>query len=764
MAAEFLTRGQALAAEQLNEIASASDGALEVVQIQLPSSEGGNMVVRVSVATRDYRHVDGGFSFRAREAIRVYVPARYPIDAPTAYFAHIRFMGRPHVQWGSYICLHQATDVEWSASDGMYGFVTRLDRWLRGAALNELDPDDAPLHPPVAYVTSAIKFAIEVDPPELPEGNAFWLGTAKLSKRNRLCYDVNEWDDLPESLPKKETFAAALLLNQPMPMEYPNTVSKLIASLGVRHIPFGLLFSILKLFAACQDKGEPLYFVLGAPMRRRAAGQPLRQHLTAWSIDAKYVAALRNIVLDDTDDIEAAWKLVLEWAIDAKTEWCGVYDNRPEVTFRRDQDTRANWFLNKSIALLGCGAIGSHMGEHLVRAGAAKLRLIDKSTVNPGILVRQQFHNQQVGFTKQSALCVEFSAINPNADIDHLYSNLINGWPESLSLDEYDLIIDATASRRVAAALQVQFEQLEQIPPILRCTISDRASHGIATLRMKKSCFGPSDLIRQTKLSASARSHLTEFLEAFWPEEQREPGFQPEPGCSEPTFVGSSADVAFFASCFFNLAAEALGNVPDDIAQAFYVTGPGRFESRLSMASCNVDLGKVEPQIEVIHGYRVLLSPAAQRTICSEIALNARAGTVEDETGGLLLGEIDDSLSTICIDAATGAPPDSVKSPELFVCGIEGTERRCEYEASQSFGSTKFVGVWHTHPVSMPEPSDVDLVAMAEILHIQDRTPRHVVMLIVGYTTGRPVWRFHLFRKNQFKMLRGLTIEAGDAE
>ncbi len=763
MALEFLAGGQALAAEQLNDIASASDGALEVVQIRPPSSEGGNMLVRVSVDTREYRHVDGGFSFRAREAIQIYVPARYPIDAPIAYFAHTRFMGRPHVQWGNFICLHQATDVEWSASDGMYGFVTRLDQWLRDAALNELDPDDAPLHPPVTYTSSTTRIAIEVDPPEISERKSFWLGTAKLSKRNSVCYDVEEWDALPESLPRGETFAAALLLNQPMPMEYPNTVSKLIASLGERHIPFDFLFSILKLFAVCQNEDEPLYFVLGAPMRRRSSGEPLRQHLTAWSIEPKYVAALRRIVLDDKGDIEAAWKLVLEWAIDAKTEWCGVYDNRPEVTFRRDQDTGANWFLGKRIALLGCGAIGSHIGEYLVRSGAAKLRLIDNSAVNPGILVRQQFKNRQVGYTKQSALYVELSAINPTADIDHLHSNLIRGWPESLKLDEYDLIIDATASKRVAAALQLQFEQLEQTPPILRCAISGRASHGIATMRMKKSPFGPSDLIRQTKLAATRRPDLTEFLGAFWPEEQQEPGFQPEPGCSEPTFVGSAADVAFFASSFFNLAAEALVNVPDDTAQAFYVSSPGGFKSRKSMTSRIVDLGKVEPQIEVIHNYHVLLSPGAKRTIRSEIALNARTGSADDETGGLLLGEIDDALATICLDAATGAPPDSMKSPERFVCGVEGTERRSKYQARQSGGSTKFVGVWHTHPVSMPEPSDVDLGAMAEILHIQERTPRHVVMLIVGHTTSRPVWRFHLFRKNQFRIIRCPTLEADDA-
>lgn len=202
-------------------------------------------------------------------------------------------------------------------------------------------------------------------------------------------------------------------------MEYPDTISKLISTLETRGIPFDLLFSILKIFALCQPDNEPLYFVLGAPMRRRAAHEPLRQHLSAWKMNAEHAKALKGIILEDeaVATLEA-WKVLLEWATEAKTEWCRVYDTRSEVTFRRDQGTNASWFLGKNIALLGCGALGSHIGEYLVRAGASKIRLVDKSAVNPGVLVRQQFRHYQVGYTKQSALAVHLSAISPKPDIE----------------------------------------------------------------------------------------------------------------------------------------------------------------------------------------------------------------------------------------------------------------------------------------------------------------------------------------------------------
>lgn len=759
---DFTTRGQQLALDQLQDIAAASDDTIDIVDVKPPAGEGLSLVIRVSIDTSGYVYEDGGFEYRRREPLNIHVTPRFPVEPPRVYFAHKRFLGRAHVQWGDYLCLYQATDVEWASQDGMFGLIKRLDDWLRDAARNQLDPEDAPLHPPIEYSSSDTKLAVEIDAPEIPDGKSFWIGAAKLKDRSnaKYCFDVIDWAETPKTLPEKEKFAAVVLLNQAMPMEYPDTISKLITTLEARSVPFDLLFSILKIFALCQPKNEPLYFILGAPMRRRAAHEPLRQHLSAWKMNAEHVKALQDVILEkDAEATQEAWKVVLEWATEAKTEWCRVYDNRPEVTFRRDQGTNASWFLGKKIALLGCGALGSHIGEYLARAGAEKIRLVDYSAVNAGILVRQQFRNHQVGYSKQSALSVQLRAINPKADIDHEFANLTKGWPEALNISDFDLVIDATASRRVATALQLDLTKHDDVPPMLRCAISANASKGIATLNMPGSAFGPADLLRHTKVAAMTDTALADFAEAFWPTDQHEPGFQPEPGCSEPTFVGSSADTAFFASSFFNFAAATLRDDGDTQATAFFVGAP---IGDGSMTSHVVELGQPSVHAEARYGYRVHLSHRAQSAIDSEIKSNARTGSAKDETGGILLGEIDDALGITSIDVATGPPPDSKKSPELFECGIEGTHALCAFHAKESGNSTKFVGVWHTHPVSLPKPSMVDLGAMAQILHLQEKTPRHVVMLIVGHAATRPTWRFHLFRRNEFQVVTFAAAESID--
>ena len=69
MESEFLSLGQALALDQIRDIASASKGAFEIVEEAHPAGEGASLVLRVSVDMRGYEYVAGGFKFRQREPI-----------------------------------------------------------------------------------------------------------------------------------------------------------------------------------------------------------------------------------------------------------------------------------------------------------------------------------------------------------------------------------------------------------------------------------------------------------------------------------------------------------------------------------------------------------------------------------------------------------------------------------------------------------------------------------------------------------------------
>ena len=139
-----------LAGEQLREIADASDGTVQV-------GDGTQLVAtyrqfEISIRFDGLERVEDGLSVRAREAFFVLIPPAFPFEHPLVVTPHVRFSGFNHVQWRRHLCLYRSS-ADWRPESGMYGFVKRLDAWIRDAAVNNLDPDDAPLHPPVAYPT-----------------------------------------------------------------------------------------------------------------------------------------------------------------------------------------------------------------------------------------------------------------------------------------------------------------------------------------------------------------------------------------------------------------------------------------------------------------------------------------------------------------------------------------------------------------------------------------------------------------------------------
>ena len=87
------------------------------------------------------------------------------------------------------------------------------------------------------------------------------------------------------------------------------------------------------------------------------------------------------------------------------------------------------------------------------------------------------------------------------------------------------------------------------------------------------------------------------------------------------------------------------------------------------------------------HGHQVFVSPEASKGIQAEVSRSSRVNGRDVETGGLMFGEIDDSLGLLYLDCATGPPPDSFQSPQLFLCGTDGTHERSEVQKLRSGGA-----------------------------------------------------------------------------
>jgi proteasome lid subunit RPN8/RPN11 len=373
--------------------------------------------------------------------------------------------------------------------------------------------------------------------------------------------------------------------------------------------------------------------------------------------------------------------------------------------------------------------------------------------VKPGILVRQRYTDADIGRAKASALKARLEALGLQCAVTSEIYDLAESALARFTSDQWDLVIDATASASVHHRLERELAELALAAPLLSLSVSAAASHGSVAVKMPDYRGGPHRIARQVKLEAFARDAGHSLVKAFWPAREEMNIFQPEPGCSAPTFIGSAADIDHHAAGLLNVGLLRAKELSRNQASVDLIAAPWLDANTSERPRLSYAFAGYEQTVEQRHGYTILRSAAAANEMLAELRRIARTRSNKVETGGLMFGEVDDSYRHIWIDSVGGAPPDSKASPAQFLCGTAGTKELAAFKAKASGDSSKFVGIWHTHPISRGSPSDDDLHAMLQLLHFQEFTPRHVVMLILGFAATKPVENYYLYRRNEFKLI-----------
>ena len=275
--------------------------------------------------------------------------------------------------------------------------------------------------------------------------------------------------------------------------------------------------------------------------------------------------------------------------------------------------------------------------------------------------------------------------------------------------------------------------------------ISATAHHAVAVLAPIGYRAGPLDALRRLGNAAIARDWLSDWARAFWTREAIDGLRQPEPGCSDPTFVASHTDVAALSARALNALAQTLAE-PDDAASGVLIScSPGHREHRF----------RFRPDIHwVADGIDFRVAGNAWRDITGWIRAGTRERSDEHETGGLLFGELDETLGIAWVTNVSGPPRDSTFSPEGFVCGTHGTRELCEDYRARTHGIVRYIGTWHSHPVSTARPSVTDYVGIADIFSAAPDDGAHQLMAIVGHAArAQPELGAYTFHKQELAAL-----------
>lgn len=531
------TPAQKAAWRDLADLADRNPFVLEVKDLHAAKGE---LCVRVRIATGHLATVESGLPVSPEhEDVVLVVMGGYPDRPPTVVVQHDRFLGHPHVLVGTYLCVYLDVEREWHPAMGVDAVVARILEWFEDAAADRFDTRAALFHaigglPPSPRVDNVLVVRRTHPNGRLP------LSTATVDVRASHRHDLVRWDDLPHD-------------------GDPSSVSGALVVRTTDPIPQGLVNVDL----------------LGEALARAAhAGGPTLQAV---------VTAVENVLPHVTDD----WlRVIIDVAhpddpnlsylaclvtpapnpattspnglLNQQIRWLTMHDERPTVATRRDQSRPTAAFHGKSVEIWGCGGIGSWIAEFIARAGADHITLRDARPVGAGLLVRQNYTEDDIGLGKADQLAVRVRSIRDDLEVATETANVLamlnNGYATTA-----DILIDATINVTVAARLDQWAHTAPDAPLMAQVATDPRtATLGMLVVADAGSRMGPATVDDATWDAIRDMPDLEQF-HGFWTPLDKSDQLVPALGCSTPTFHGSAADLASLAGSLVSLLGGHVG-------------------------------------------------------------------------------------------------------------------------------------------------------------------------------------------------------------
>ncbi len=446
------------------------------------ATDGSDLIVAVDVNTAPFERVEGGLPALATERIYLVVPATYPWLPPQAHVDHHRWDGYPHVLQGTRLACTSTRRRNGTPSPD-----ERLPPTPVGLARRRhrqpVRPGDGPL-PTRGRCPTPNRWRPHHGRQPAPRNAAYGFRVEDIAIQSRAAHRVDVVSSNPSERPADDAMHGVLVvLSEAMPRGGGHYLSDLAVAIRAQNSRKQRKQFITAISRAARslDRDQHLHVLIAVP-NRHLTGEA-RHHLIGWRLAQPRIAqaleATRRRHHPDSPHPDD----------EPPVEWTVVDDRRISLTTRRDHARPVSWFAGKAVELWGCGALGSLIAEHLVRAAVSTITLRDTGYVTTGLLVRQNYTELDVGRPKVDALAGRLRAIS-----DHITVHPERGIAQAVlgGRVDADVIIDCTVNIGVSVALeQEQSAGRLTVPVVQVATDDDSASLGILTSRAETTSTRP---------------------------------------------------------------------------------------------------------------------------------------------------------------------------------------------------------------------------------------------------------------------------------
>lgn len=361
----------------------------------------------------------------------------------------------------------------------------------------------------------------------------------------------------------------------------------------------------------------------------------------------------------------------------------------------------------------GVGALGATMVELWAKGGWGDWTLIDDDLLRSHNIVRHVAKEKYVGCYKADAVA-HLAAENFQQNIKYFKAipEQLNSQSEKVkaAIKTADLVVDATTTLNAPRDLA----HADSVPRIASVFLTP-SGRGSALLI--------EDSNRDIKIDCLEAQYYRAILNNSWGEKHLQGhlgNIVVGAGCRDISMIMSFEDVSLHTACLtkqVRLCSQT--DLPAiRVWHSDSVTGSVSYE-QIDVSSC-FEITDQEWRIVCDDGLQAKLK-------------EKRNATLPNETGGVILGYIDQKLKSIFIVDVLDPPTDSGSSPNHFIRGVEGLNDMIEDAASRTANIVGYIGEWHSHPPftsPLPSGDDKKLVNYLAGALADDGLP--VLMVIVG--------------------------------
>ena len=356
------------------------------------------------------------------------------------------------------------------------------------------------------------------------------------------------------------------------------------------------------------------------------------------------------------------------------------------------------------VVMFGCGSVGSKMALHLARNGTQIKSVIDNSWFRPHNMARHALLDS--GFSKKSdALASALKALDqdPKSFTDDILRVLSDDKQKRKLIPRgTGYVLDTTASLRVRSKLS-STKSPSKATRFASVALFGEGNGAYLMIDGKQRKPTLDDVTVEYYRRIALDSRLRAVTTAVDGELRHVATGQ---GCGSMTMVMSDARVSAMSSLLTEHLVQADRSPQTGGQLVIGLHDDSEDKTEWLSFAINEPIIVKFPGSE---GWSFRIQERVMDTIHDEISQYT-----DVETGGILIGRVNDRLRTISVVDVLPAPPDSQRSATGFVLGTQGAREQIE-DYHQRSGRTLYdVGTWHSHLADEP-PSPRDQATAQEL-------------------------------------------------